>query len=308
MSQTPPPLPLKNGVAASQVWLPAETWPSLLAFLMARFPQVTEAVWRSRLAKGEVVDATGNRYGAHSDYPARQRLFYYRELDDEVRIPFVEQILHMDEHLLVVDKPHFLPVTPSGRFLHETLLTRLRERLDNPHITPLHRLDRETAGVLLFSVNPQSRGLYPPLFAERRVHKIYEAIAPTRLDLGFPLTHVSRMVAHPDKFFRMCETAGEPNSETRISLLETFGTHSRYRLEPITGRKHQLRVHMASCGMPILNDLFYPDAQAVGADDFSRPLQLLAKSIELTDPLTHEPRFFASAQTLTDTQSTADGA
>lgn len=299
MSQTPPPLPLKNGVAASQVWLPDAHWPSLLAFLMARFPQVSESVWRSRLAKGEVVNARGDRYSADSDYPANQRLFYYREIDDEPVIPFTEQILFSDEHLLVVDKPHFLPVTPSGRFLHETLLTRLRERFNNPDITPLHRLDRETAGVLLFSVNPQSRGLYPPLFAERRVHKVYEAIAPTRLDLNYPLTHRSRIVEHPEQFFRMCETSGGANSETRITLLETFGAHSRYRLEPITGRKHQLRVHMASCGMPILNDLFYPEAQAVGADDFARPLQLLAQSISLKDPLTHETRFFESAQHLT---------
>jgi tRNA pseudouridine32 synthase/23S rRNA pseudouridine746 synthase len=280
------PLPLKNGVAASHIWLPAESWPSLLVFLCHRFNQVSEHEWRQRLTAGEVRDQFGSIYDVLSDYPANICLFYYRVIDDEPVIPFVERIIFENEHLLVIDKPHFLPVTPSGRFLHETVLTRLRNRFNNSSITPLHRLDRETAGLVMFSKQPETRSIYHRLFSERRIHKTYEAIAATRLDLNYPLIHRSRLSEHPEYFFMTHEHDGIPNSETKITLIESLGALSRYQLEPLTGQKHQLRVHMASLGIPILNDVLYPEPLPQGQEeDMSVPLQLLARSLAFVDPV-----------------------
>jgi tRNA pseudouridine32 synthase / 23S rRNA pseudouridine746 synthase len=295
------PLPLKNGVSASHIWLPAEPWPSLLAFLCHRFNQVSEQEWRQRLTAGEVCDQSGRVYDVHADYPANVCLFYYRVIDDEPVIPFTERIIYESEHLLVVDKPHFLPVTPSGRFLHETVLTRLRHRFSNPSITPLHRLDRETAGLVLFSKQPETRSIYHRLFSERRIHKTYEAIAATRLDLSYPLTHRSRLSEHPEYFFMTHEHDGRANSETTIKLIESAGDLSRYRLEPVTGQKHQLRVHMASLGMPILNDALYPEPLPQGsAEDTSKPLQLLARSLTFVDPVDATEHCFHSDLRLMD--------
>ena len=292
------PLPLRDGVAPSYLWLPEGAWPDLLAFLLARFPQVGEAVWRSRMARGEVVDAHGVPLTAASAYVRGSRIFYYREIDAETPIPFQEQILFQDEHLLVADKPHFLPVIPSGRFLHETLLVRLKKRFDLPDLQPVHRLDRETAGVVIFSTQRASRGAYQALFRERVVHKVYEALAPAAPQLAFPFTCRSR-IEQGTPFFRMQEVAGEANAETLIELQEARGALNLYRLQPLTGRMHQLRVHMAALGMPILNDAFYPHALPCKGDDVSQPLQLLARSIAFDDPLSNQRREFASRRVLT---------
>jgi tRNA pseudouridine32 synthase/23S rRNA pseudouridine746 synthase len=206
-------------------------------------------------------------------------------------------VLFQDEHLLVADKPHFLPTIPTGRFLHETLLVRLKRKYDLPHLTPIHRLDRETAGVVIFSHNPATRGKYQSLFQKRAIRKVYEALAAPIEGRSFPFTYRSRMV-DGEKFFVMKEEEGEPNSETIVELLERRGEVARYRLHPHTGRKHQLRLHMASLGAPIINDAFYPVALPCKGDDFSAPLQLLARSIAFDDPLTGEPREFASEREL----------
>jgi tRNA pseudouridine32 synthase/23S rRNA pseudouridine746 synthase len=225
------------------------------------------------------------------------RIWYYRELEGETPVPFREQVLFQDEHLLIADKPHFLPTIPTGRFLHETLLVRLKHKLELPHLTPIHRLDRETAGVVIFSHNPASRGKYQSMFQKRLVRKVYEALAAPIPGREFPFTYRSRMV-DGEKFFVMKEEAGEPNSETLVELLERRGDVARYRLHPHTGRKHQLRLHMASLGAPILNDAFYPVALPCKGDDFSAPLQLLARSISFDDPLTGEQRSFTSEREL----------
>jgi tRNA pseudouridine32 synthase/23S rRNA pseudouridine746 synthase len=225
------------------------------------------------------------------------RIWYYRELEEETPIPFEEAILFRDEHLLVVDKPHFLPMIPTGRFLRETLLVRLKRRLALPHLTPIHRLDRETAGVVIFSHNLATRGTYQSMFQKRVIRKTYEALAPLLPGREFPFTYRSRMV-DGEKFFVMKEEEGEPNSETLVELIERRGSLARYRLHPHTGRKHQLRLHMASLGAPILNDAFYPVALPCKGDDFSAPLQLLARRIAFEDPLTGEARSFASAREL----------
>jgi tRNA pseudouridine32 synthase/23S rRNA pseudouridine746 synthase len=296
-SNTYVPLPIRDGVAPSYLWLTETLAGGMLRFLAERFPAVPAQSWAERLQRGEVVDAQGQPLRADSHVRRGMRIWYYRELDAETPIPFKEQVLFQDEHLLVVDKPHFLPMIPTGRFLHETLLVRLKHKLELPHLTPIHRLDRETAGVVIFSHNPATRGAYQSMFQKRVVRKVYEALAAPMAGRQFPFTYRSRMV-DGDQFFVMQEVEGEPNSQTLVELIERRGEVARYRLHPHTGRKHQLRLHLASLGAPILNDAFYPVALPCKGDDFSAPLQLLARAISFDDPLTGAARTFTSAREL----------
>ncbi len=297
------PLPLRDGVKPSYLCLPHDAryiGGSLLAFLCERFPFVDEHGWRARLNSGFVVAADGTILSEHARYCAGETIYYYREIsrEDEPRIPFDETILHVDAHLIVVDKPHFLPVIPSGRFLRETLLTRLRLRPELQHlnvtdITPIHRLDKDTAGVMLFSHNRATRGAYQSLFQSRAVSKVYEALAPTRMDLHYPVDISSRMV-RGEQFYLTQEVEGEPNAFTTVELIENRGAHSLYRLHPHTGKKHQLRVHMMRLGMPLLNDGLYPVPTPMDVVDYDKPLKLLARSIAFVDPLMGEQRCFES--------------
>lgn len=291
------PLPVRDGISPSYLWLDTGDWANMLEFLAVRFPAVSQAEWTARMEKGDVVDLDG--VPVHPDTPYRRGacIFYYRELAHETPIPFAETILYQDEHILVADKPHFLPVIPTGRFVRETLLARLKQRTGLQDLTPIHRLDRETAGVVLFSHNHATRGIYQALFQQRAMDKVYEALAPTRMELGFPLIRRSRMV-EGEPFICMREVDGEPNAETHIELLENRGPVSLYRLRPISGRRHQLRLHMAAMGMPIVNDAFYPVLLPCKGDDVSRPLQLLARAITFIDPLTGHVRHFSSARNL----------
>lgn len=292
------PLPVRSGVAPSYLWLTETRTGGMLRFLAERFPDVSLDSWAARLGRGEVVDAQGQPLQADSHVRQGMRIWYYRELDEpETPIPFKERILFQDAHLLVVDKPHFLPMIPSGRFLHETLLVRLKAQLELPHLTPIHRLDRETAGVVIFSHNPDTRGKYQSMFQKRVVSKVYEALAGPIEGREFPFTYRSRM-QDAEQFFVSEEVPGEANSETLIEMIERRGDVVRYRLHPHTGRKHQLRLHLSSLGAPILNDAFYPVALPCKGDDFSAPLQLLARAISFADPLTGEMRTFESERTL----------
>jgi tRNA pseudouridine32 synthase/23S rRNA pseudouridine746 synthase len=297
------PLPVRDGIAPSYLWLPAGEWPSLFAFLVARFPHVGEAVLRGRIERAELVDAEGVAVTLTTPYRPGSRIWYYREVPPETPIPFESPVLYRDDRLLVVDKPHFLSMIPAGRHLRETLLVRLRTQLDLPDLTPIHRLDRETAGVALFCIDPACRGAYQRLFEQRTVSKVYEAIAPYRADLVLPRVHHSRLEEGAE-FFTMQEVAGEPNSETRIELIGQQGEWGHYRLEPHTGKKHQLRAHMAALGVPILHDPWYPEKLAHKGDDFSKPLQLLAREIAFTDPVSGDARRFASQRVLAGVTAT----
>lgn len=286
-------LPTRDGVSPSCVGLPAGHWPTITDFLLERFPAITREVWLQRMRDGLVVDEFGVAVTPGRPYRGHMRLYYYRALDDEPRIPFEEILLYQDEHLVVADKPHFLPVTPSGPYLQETLLVRLKNSLGIDSLIPIHRIDRETAGLVLFSVQPAERNAYQALFRHRSVSKHYEAIAPWRDDLSFPITRKSRIV-EDEPFFRQREVPGEPNSETCIDVLEIKGDKARYALSPVTGKKHQLRVHMNALGLPIMNDRMYPPVETTPEDDYGLPLQLLAKSIAFTDPVTGQARQFQS--------------
>ena len=286
-------LPARHGVSPSCVGLPAGDWPTFTDFLVQRFPAIARQTWLERMAAGLVVDEFGGPVTAERPYRGHMRLYYYRALDIEPRIPFHAAVLYQDEHLVVADKPHFLPVTPSGRFLQETLLVRLKNQLQLEHLIPIHRIDRETAGLVLFCIKPDERDAYQGLFRRREVRKDYEAIAPWRAELRFPLTRKSR-IEEDEPFFRQREMPGEANSETSIDVLDIKGSLARYGLSPVTGRKHQLRVHMNSLGVPICNDRMYPPVALTLEDDYTRPLQLLAKSIAFADPLTGQARRFES--------------
>jgi tRNA pseudouridine32 synthase/23S rRNA pseudouridine746 synthase len=291
------PLPVRDGVGPSFLWLQKGPWATMLEFLLDRYPHIGEAEWLARMARGDVVDGAGVPYRPDSPYRKGARLWYYRTLPAETPVPFEETILHLDEHLLVADKPHFLATVPTGRFLHESLLVRLKKRTGLHDLTPVHRLDRETAGVVMFSVNPATRGAYQSMFQKRSVHKVYEALAGPMRGRSFPFVHRSLMV-DSDQFFLMKEVPGEPNSETLVDVIGQQDGVVHYRLEPHTGRKHQLRVHMASLGAPIMNDTFYPAALPPGEDDFSRPLKLLARTVSFTDPITGQERSYSSLRKL----------
>lgn len=286
----------------SIVHLPGGEWATLLDGLCARFPAIDRATWLDRMARGRVLDAEGRPLGPLQPYQAGMRVQYFREVAYEQPIPFEEQVLYVDEHLLVADKPHFLPVQPTGSYVEQTLVNRLCRRLGNPDLAPLHRLDRLTAGLVLFSTNPATRGHYQALFRERRIGKRYEAICPALPHLRFPLWRRTR-IETSELFFLMREAEGsdEPNSETRIEVLERRDDFWRYALYPVTGRKHQLRLHMAALGAGICGDPLYPrllERAERERTDFTRPLSLLARGLWFDDPLDGQERRFESRQVL----------
>ncbi|MEO7400870.1 MAG: RluA family pseudouridine synthase [Polaromonas sp.] len=293
-------LPTKRGVSPSCVGLPSADsgdWPTFTDFLVQRFPAISRETWLERMASSLVVDEFGAPVTPERPYRGHMRLYYYRAPPAETRIPFEAEILFQDEHLVVADKPHFLPVTPSGHYLQETLLVRLKNQLGLDSLIPIHRIDRETAGLVVFSVKPAERDAYQALFRRHEVSKHYEAIAPWRPGLQFPLLRQTRIV-EDEPFFRQREVPGEANSETQVEVLEVMGERARYALSPVTGKKHQLRVHMNALGIPIVNDRMYPPVEVTPEDDYAQPLQLLAKSIAFADPFSGQARRFESRLTL----------
>lgn len=290
-----PALPLREGVAASAVFCPAGPWPTLTAFLAQRLPRVLD--WPERLARGDVVDDDG-RPVPDTPYAGDRRVYYWRHLETEPEVPFEARIVFQDEHLLVADKPHFLPVTPSGLYARQTLMARLRHATGLADLIPVHRLDRETAGLVVFSVRAQDRDAYHALFRERRVDKVYEAIAPWG-EGPWPRT-VSHRLVEPEgeHFMQMQVVDGTPNAETRIALVERLHGPlqglARYELRPHTGARHQLRAQMNALGLPIVGDRIYPVLLPhENPPRFDAPLQLVAREIAFTDPVTGAPRRFS---------------
>ena len=283
-------------IGASHLHLPAGPWRSLLDGLCDVLPGVDRATWLARLQQGKVL-FQGQPLAVDSPYREGMRVEYFREVVNEREIPFAVEILHHDEHLLVVDKPHFLAVAPAGQWVEQTVLRRLQKQLQLPELVPLHRLDRLTAGVMLLSCQRSSRDAYLSLFRQQRMHKVYEAVAGPLPGLAWPY-QAAHCLQPGEPFFRMQAVSGPANAWTTLQVLERGSAYWRYRLLPQTGRKHQLRVQMAALGAPLRHDPLYPQLQAHDVDDFTQPLQLLARSLHFDDPLSGLPRHFLSQRQL----------
>ncbi|KAA8886609.1 pseudouridylate synthase [Nocardia colli] len=292
-----PPLPKRHGLDPARLRLPEDgDWATIRDHLVERLPRVDPTRIDELLREGGIVDLDGP-IAPDTPYAPGSAVWFHRDLPIETPVPFDITIVHRDEDLLVVDKPHFLATIPRGQHILQTALVRLRRELDLPDLIPAHRLDRVTAGLVLFIINPARRGAYQTMFHKRTVRKEYEAIAPVDPELTLPRVVRSRIVKEKHVLAAQ-EVEGEPNAETSIELLEQRDGLGRYRLRPLTGRTHQLRLHMNGLGVPILGDDFYPVITDKPVDDFTRPLQLLAASLEFTDPISHEPRRFDTTRTL----------
>ena len=257
-------------------------------------PVLAELNARFGIRDRHVVDADGAVVDETTAASPGTHVYLYRDLPDEVPVPFEITVLHRDEHIVVVDKPPFLATMPRGRHVAQTALVRLRRDLRLPELTPAHRLDRLTAGVLLFTVRREVRGAYQTMFSRGAVDKTYLARAAVNSDLTMPRLLRSRIIKRRGHL-QAVEEPGAPNAETLVELISPEGT---YRLTPRTGRTHQLRVHMASLGLPIYGDHLYPNVIDVADDDFSQPLQVLAQRMEFNDPLTGSRRRFTSRRGL----------
>lgn len=291
------PLPVRNGLNPSRVRLPESGhWVGTLEYLRQRFVG-DERRLLDKIADGEVVDEMGRPVDSGTPFIADSFVFLYRDPAPERRVPFETEVLYRDENLLVVDKPHFLATTPRGAYIVESAVVRLRRQFDLPDLSPLHRLDRVTAGVLVFSLNPPQRGAYQNLFAHRMVSKTYRAVARHESQLEFPLTVRSRIIKERGTPTAQ-EFPGEPNSLTVVERIAVRGEHALYELRPTTGKTHQLRVHMNSLGLPIRHDHFYPRLLEVDPYDYSEPLQLLARTVEFEDPFTGRRHRFESRRRL----------
>ena len=268
---------------------------TVLEYLIIKFPYVDAQIWRQRINDGKVHCHDGSLITAQSRFKPQQRIYYYREVVNEPTIPFQETILFQDQHILVAYKPHFLAVTPGGIYVKECLQNRLRLSTGIPTLQALHRLDRVTAGLVMFSVNPKTRHHYHYLFETRKIHKTYQAIA--KVDSAERLIgqswEIKNRIVQAEPHFRMRVAGGEANSHSIIKCLQQSTNNALFELNPVTGKTHQLRVHMQALGWPILNDKYYPQLQPLSADDYSTPLQLLAKELQFTDPVTQHLRHFS---------------
>lgn len=297
----PAPLPQRDGIDPVRVRLPedpGEEWATVRDHLLARF---AGAIGADRVdamfAEGRFVSVHGP-VAPDEPYTAGRFLWFHRDFAPEEPVPFPVGVVYRDARLVIADKPHFLATTPRGRHITETAVARLRRELGLPSLQPAHRLDRLTAGLVLFVVRPEDRGAYQTLFRDKLVRKEYEAVAPYDPSIAFPRTVRSRIVKERGVIAAR-EEPGEANSESRIELLEHREGLGRYRLLPTTGRTHQLRVHMNGLGLPLVHDPVYPVIEPEGAaDDWTRPLQLLARVLEFTDPVTGGPRRFESGRRL----------
>lgn len=273
-------------------------YPTLLAFLVGRFPKISETTWKERITHGKVLSEDGTPVSLASAYTPNQRLFYYREVSEEPTIPFQEQILYSGEHLIVVCKPHFLPVTPGGPYVSETLINRLKESTGNHFLSPINRIDRGTAGLVLISANKETRGLYQQLFMDGMVQKTYQAVVAFSGDTCETEWLVENRIEEGEPWFRMQTCQGKVNTCSKIFLLKTKGSRALLQLTPVTGKKHQLRIHLSGLGMPIVGDRCYPTLLTEMVDDYDFPLQLLSKKVEFLDPISGVEMSFESKREL----------
>ena len=310
------PLPVRDGVGPTRLRIPSGgSWATIAEFMASRFAHLDPGELYRRIDAGEIVGTDGRAIDRHTTPGTHEFVWYHRQLPDEQVLPYTEEIVYADDDLVVVDKPHFLPTTPSGRYLRETTLVRLRVRLDNPHITPVHRLDRPTAGLVMFTARPEVRGAYQSLFEQRRVGKVYEAVSalPTGWDprartldgQAVPLVRRDHLHSPGGPQRTVVRPGLEPNAETTVDVLG-HGISAAERpvlhtlLRPRTGKLHQLRVQLAALGIPILGDRRYPELLPEAPDDDALPLQLLARELEFTDPLSGRPRRFRSRRALSE--------
>lgn len=259
---------------------------SILQHLIERFPRVASEVWKSRVKEGAVFFDDGSPISESTPYQPGRTVLYFREVVEEPVIPFQENIVFQNEHFLVVDKPHFIPVTPSGACVNQCLLSRLRRATGLEELTPIHRLDRETAGLVLFALRKETRGLFHLMFERGTVLRQYLALALVPAGVVGQHWQVENRLARGEPWFRMKIVEGEKNAVTRIVLKEKRGDTGLFELSPKTGKKHQLRVHLASLGFPILNDPFYPVLRSIPSGDYSKPLALIANRLSFQDPMT----------------------
>ena len=268
---------------------------TVLEYLIIKFPYIDAQIWRQRIADGKVHRHDGSLITAQSSFKPQQRIYYYREVESEPCIPFKEVIIFQDQHILVAYKPHFLAVIPGGIFVNECLQNRLRRSTGIETLQALHRLDRVTAGLVMFSVNPDTCHRYHDLFKTRQVHKTYQAIANIRdgESLIGQEWEVKNRLEQCEPRFRMRVAEGEANSHSVIRCVQQSTKNALFELNPVTGKTHQLRVHMQALGWPIMNDKYYPQLQPLSADNYSAPLQLLAKELWFVDPVTQQPRCFS---------------
>jgi len=273
---------------------------TVLEFLILKFPGITSDVWQQRMVDGKVHWHDGSLINTQTPYAAQQRVYYYREVAREPVVPFAEKVVFEDELILVAYKPHFLPVMPGGEYVEECLQNRLRNKSGNQQLQAVHRIDNGTAGLVLFSVNPDSRAHYHRLFESHQVDKTYQAIASTDTTpvMDNQQWEVKNRLEKSNPRFLMHIVEGLANSHSRIRCLQHSTDKALFELSPITGKTHQLRVHMQSLGMPLLNDTYYPKLQPNKPDDYTKPLQLLAQKLLFIDPITQQTRSFSSSTEL----------
>ena len=269
---------------------------TIFEYLLARFPQVNAAAWRERVSRGLIMLSDGTSLKEHTPYRHGITVFYRKEVPFEPALLEDPVIVYRDEQIIVADKPHGIPVTPSGEYIERSLFIRLQRITGLPELAPMHRLDLDTAGLVLFTIKEESRARYHRLFAEGRIEREYLAIAQVDAPPRKTRWHIANRIEPGVPWFLERIIEGQINAITDIELLELGSSLGQFRLFPKTGKRHQLRLHMESIRYPIAGDPFYPVLKKRRIGDF--PLQLLARRLAFTDPETGVLRQFASGRNL----------
>ena len=294
---------MRHGLAAAWVRTPDRDparpapWPTMGAWLRSRFPEHVDV--EAMLAEGRFVADDGRPVRDDDPYGPHRFVWFHRDLRDEPEVPGELHVVHRDERLVVVDKPAFLSSIPRGGHVRQSVVVRLRAALDLPELSPLHRLDRVTSGLLMLATQRRWRGPYQSVFERREVHKTYWALAPLREDLSLPVVVRNHIRKERGQWQARVVPEAPVNAETLVELeSQVEGGLGVYRLTPRTGRTHQLRLHLLGLGIPIVDDPLYPVVRDIDVDDFAHPLQLLAGELAFTDPVDGTPRRFRTTRRL----------